>query len=289
MNRDQFLNNDHVLGFLDWVVPHLESLKVNLVITSSHFVPGGVNIKATGIEAVTDHYMWKSVGMDSGDWEVTQKHCSQLAKDIQDAVENDHHSGALDAAWRVIQWGGGSRGKGAYKFLSELDNDLIPYLKRTKEAFTLATADTEKICFSIKNMNAMQSKVHAFLAMDGLPIYDSRVAVAIATFVEAWRRGNVPAQIGIPEPLHFPSLNPRNKERIDISRKFPDAVKPKRLNSGAKSILLWSDAMIRLGWLMEKILDDHPDIFKHYDTLPARMRSLEAALFMVGYDVKCLA
>lgn len=59
----------------------------------------------------------------------------------------------------------------------------------------------------IEEMNSMLTKVHAFFALDGLPIYNSRVAAAIATLIELWRTESGRIQQTLPDPLKFPALS----------------------------------------------------------------------------------
>jgi hypothetical protein len=54
----------------------------------------------------------------------------------------------------------------------------------------------------------------------------------------------------------------------------------------ARTARSWSEAKIRLGWLMQRILADAPGLFK--GSMPERMHAFEASLFMIGYDVACL-
>lgn len=295
MNRHQFLNDPDVIAFTDWLAPQLQTLPVNLAIPHHpRFVPGGVSVNVSGIDAVTAAYMWRSTGMANGNWESTTAHCSLLAETLRAAVATNDVAGTLEAAWKIIQWGGGHKKNGAYKFLQKLDNKLILYLKQTSQAFSITNADTNTIVQPVMAMNSMLTKVHAFLATDGLPIYDSRVAVAIATLVETWRQASIPPDVltntPIPDALHFPTVNARNSARATVLRRFPNAVKPKHIHAyNPTSAQTWSGAKLRLAWLMEALLTKETPKGLEILALPDRMRALEAALFMIGYDVRCLA
>lgn len=53
----------------------------------------------------------------------------------------------------------------------------------------------------------------------------------------------------------------------------------------------WASAKVRLGWIMESILEKPPKLFSDCRPAPSladRMHSFEASLFMVGCDVTCL-
>ncbi len=293
MNRHTFIENSNVISFVEWMGAQLLSLPISLDIQSSKFVPGGISLDVQGIEAVTANYKWRASGMQLGDWEETSAHCESMSKAIQEAVATNDTSRSLDAAWAIIEWGGGNRKKGAYPILSGLGDALVSYLRQTRDAFRLDTGNTAGVAPPVIAMNAMLTKVHAFLATDGLPIYDSRVAVAMATLVEAWRRATIAsdqlASVSIPPELMFPSLAARNKQRERVTLRYADAVLPMHLYSyNERNAAIWSATKLRLGWLMEALLLAQPSIFKSAGRMPERMRALEAALFMIGYDVRCL-
>lgn len=294
MIRRDFANDPQVLAFVQWLAARLDTIQVQLNIPSHRrFVPSGVNVKVTGFNAVTTAYMWRATGMQNGDWKSTENHCGALASALQAAVAAGDLAGTQEAALRIIEWGGGNQTKGAYPFLMSLGANLVTYLQQTNRAFTLVTADTNSMVPPVEAMNSMLTKVHAFLAIDGLPIYDSRVAVATATLVEAWRQDTLPphmlAATPIPASLHFPTVNGRNLTRTTVWRKYPNATRPQHLSQyNRASAMAWSSAKIRLGWLMEELLASQPNVFPAATTLPEKMRALEAALFMIGYDVQCL-
>lgn len=96
----------------------------------------------------------------------------------------------------------------------------------------------------------MLTKVHALASSDGLPIYDSRVAVAIASLVELWRTARRTNGQPLPETLTFPAAYNSRTVRNDA---FPAAVSPGVIG-GANATVSWASAKVRLGWLMEKFL-----------------------------------
>jgi hypothetical protein len=68
----------------------------------------------------------------------------------------------------------------------------------------------------------MLAKLHALRATGGLPIYDSRVAAAIATLAQRWRfDANLPAT-RLPTELIFPAAD----RRRTVLCKFPNAESP---------------------------------------------------------------
>ena len=122
-----------------------------------------------------------------------------------------------------------------------------------------------------------------FYALDGLPIYDSRVAAAIATLIELWRRDTDRKSTSLPDILKFPATT-STRTVLDL---FPDGKHPSVMVYGhADTVAQWSGAKVRLGWLIKAIILNG-NLFNQIDEV-LRMRAFEASLFMIGYDVTCL-
>ncbi len=227
--------------------------------------------------------------MTTGNWAETCATLAQLSADLCLAVNTGNQDDAFAACKEILRWGGNRNPTvGALPFLTSkcVAQSLCNYLQSCKAAFVLNEADTTLLMPPVENMNAMLTKVHALNADDGLPIYDSRVAAAIGSLVEGWR---VSACITDPVPaeLAFPSTAINRT----VWRLFPDAQSPGHITyTGPDDILNWAVAKVRLGWLLEALANRSGTALKGLGaTVPQRMRALEAALFMIGYDVRCLA
>ena len=288
MNKQAFLADPDVKNFLAWLARELPRLKVRLDIKRSRFVPSGLQVEVTGLESVLAHYTWKSHGMASGDWVEASAHLAALAHALCDAVQRDSDPDALEACREILRWGG-NRGwhRGAYPFLSAraAAGVLCQYLKETSATFAVETADADALVPPIETLNSMLAKVHALYAEDGLPIYDARVAAAIASLVEMWRVATGKSGDPLPAPLTFPASTASRTVR----GLFPHANAPGVMAYGAPETTgQWASAKVRLGWVMESILGRLPELFAECCPAPSladRMHAIEAALFMVGYDV----
>ena len=291
MNKQAFLADQDVEDFLAWLTRELPRLKIRLDIKRSRFVPSGLQVEVTGLENVLPHYTWKSHGMASGDWAETRMHLAALADALRDAVQRDSDPDALEACREILRWGG-NRGwhRGAYPFLSAraAAGVLCQYLREAGAAFALDTADADALVPPIEMLNSMLTKVHALYAEDGLPIYDARVAAAIASLVEMWRVATDKSGDPLPAALAFPATTASRTVR----RRFPHAVSPGVMAYGAPETAgEWASAKVRLGWVMESILGKVPALFSDCCPAPSladRMHAFEASLFMVGYDVGCI-
>jgi hypothetical protein len=257
-------------------------MPIRLKIGKSRFVPTAVEAKVEGIQHLTPLYIWRSSGMSTGDWKETKSRLGALSSALSSAVAASDDREALAACKEILTWGGNrDLQKGAYPFLISTNSDigLCKYLSTTRDAFRLSVAHLDSL-LCVKLMNAMLTKVHALLADDGLPIYDSRVAAAIGALVEMWRRSVEPDTSSVPQPLIFPAtLSTRT-----VLRLFPTAPHPKVIvYNHADTPRIWSSAKVRLGWLMEMIL---PGFISASPAMT--MHDFEAALFMIGYDIACL-
>jgi len=288
MNKENFLADSCVKAFIAWSIKKLPHLKIHLQIGHSRFVPEGININATGLDDVLQNYMWKSTGIRTGDWGETVSYLNNLAKNLRNAVNSGNNETALSACNAILVWGGDRNRKvGAYPFLRDQPN-LCEYILETGKTFNLKTANEASLAAPngpVTRMNAMLTKIHALFSTDGLPIYDSRVAAAIATLIEYWRHESGQADDNLPSSLTFPATMTTRT----VLNLFPSAHHSGVMTYGAAGTVMtatqWTSAKVRLGWLMEDILKQSPSLFTQEAN---RMHAFEAALFMIGYDVTCL-
>lgn len=261
-------------------------------------------------DQVIENYHWRSSWIDkhgkqvlSDDWTSTKRSLNELSQWIRYEVDHGSKAGVLVAAKAIVRWGGDIAGqrtspKGAIPFLESLEN-LPEYLVATRSALSLSTADTNNTGV-ILGMNAMLTKVHALLATDGLPIYDSRVAGAISVLVERYRQTLAQPWTELPSALRFRATDRGNAKRrtIAISSTGTNVVDPGVMNrqNKIKCANEWAAAKIRLGWLLAAIIIEsdrlgdpvvEPSISLD-GSLAARMHAFEAGLFMLGFDVACL-
>ena len=294
MNKQQYLANADVAAFVDWFIDFFPQLTIRLKVKSSQFVPNGINKIMYGGHTLINDYLWKTSWSDatsrqviqSGDWLSTKSSISKLKSSLVNA-KND--TDLLQACYGVLEWGGERNPNyGARPFLTKKakQQQLVTYLQECKKRLNLQQANLNHLN-SIENMNAMLTKIHAFYNDDGLPIYDSRVAGAIAMLVELFRSSNNSNRWSnfSPSVLEFPVAD--QARRIPINYKS-DAVPVPILTANNQN--LWVSAKVKLGWLMQGILakleSKGQDWFVNESTLADKCRALEACFFMLGYDLQ---
>lgn len=188
--------------------------------------------------------------------------------------------------------------KGAIPFLEKLEN-LRGYFAVTQASLQLDQADLDKVD-EVLEMNAMLTKVHSLLSVDGLPIYDSRVAGAIGVLVERYRQSLNAPWTFLPELLTFRATDRSNvKRRVSrLSARGMSVIDPGVMDrqNKPKCAREWASAKVRLAWLLAEIINESdklgdpvisPSITLD-GSLTSRMHAFEAGLFMLGFDVDCL-
>lgn len=294
MNRSAFLQDPAVAGFTAWLASNADRLIVDLDIKRSRFVPQGIKRELRGMTAVLPHYVWRSEGTGASSWADTKQYLGQLAGALRRAIDAGDEDAAMAACGRILVWGGDRNPRvGASTFLEELHaaKRLVAYLDQARRAFGLDGAVLDAGDAPAARLNSMLTKVHALASADGLPIYDSRVAAAIATLVELWRRHDNLQDTPLPDSLAFPAtLASRTVRHL-----FNDAVAPGTMSYAAaktgQTARQWSSAKIRLAWLMADVLNKAGTLFADEGSADGtgRMHAFEATLFIIGYDVTCLA
>lgn len=292
MNKANYLADGDVQNFVVWLAGQLDAIPIKLNIPRSKFVPTAVvNVQITGLtNVIPSHYHWKAKGAPSGTWKATNVRLARLANMLRQAVAKGDDVRAFRACCSILNWGGDrNSANGATPFLRDMGSGLCAYIKNAGVALSLSTATLAAPKSPVNRMNSMLTKIHALYSTDGLPIYDSRVAAAIATLVEMWRRSTGAPLKATPRLLIFPAtLSTRS-----VKQKYPDAASPGTFSYDKKYVTTttnrWTEAKVRLGWLMSEVLSKNQAAFDGPSaSLASRMRSMEASLFMVGYDVACL-
>lgn len=204
----------------------------------------------------------------------------ELIKSIKE--ENNEHT--CRAAIDVMRWGGVSNGNVIW--LNANRSELVNILRRVRDA--LNTGETQNNALTETNLrfNAGMTKVYSLLADDFI-IYDSRVAAALGLAVTKYvNSGNE-----MIDELYFPcspakeSQNARRPKNRNPSRigdlKFP------KLNSGPKHVE-WN---LKASWILKAVVDLDKTKAGNFSqvsqtkNLGLSLRALEAALFMIGYDL----
>lgn len=298
MKREEFLQQANVHGFINWLLAELPARTFHLKMAHSRFVPGGLDVRATGLEAVLRHYVWSTSWVDaqgkavtSGRWEETRTSLDMLRSWLKNAITQHDEDQALAACLAILEWGGV---RGAIVFLKRLHaqgrlvayfTGLAPLMSLTSEtSLDVLDADT------VERFDAGLTKIHALLDDSGSPIYDSRVGAAMAMLYAQYvrySRGQPGEKLAKRHLLAFPSGTARGKQirnphGIDVE--FANAP---QFFSKAVSHQSWAQWQVKLGWILRAVLEQCDWFTAQEPDMASRCHAFEASLFMLGYDLRC--
>lgn len=300
MNKRQFLQTEDVSNFAGWLIERLPKLPIRLDFSASRFVPRGLRADVTGIEQVLPRYVWNTSWSDdgkpvqSGDWDSTRTSLQRLRRKLLDAYGARDEAAMLDACLAVLEWGGVSGARAFLRRKAE-QGQLVAYLGRVRAALALdADGDLDALDDTvIERFDAGLTKIHALLDTTGLPIYDSRVGAAISMLYALYRTETDAQKAvagGLPSPgLRFPSGGARGAQVRNpngLDKRYPSAP---QFYTTQVSDVSWAQNQVRLGWLLEEVLRRTDWFTTDGADLPGRCHAFEAALFMVGYDLRCVS
>jgi len=288
-NRAWFLGQPEVQAFIVWLRDKLDATELNLDILPSRYVPRGLQAQLTGISnIIPDFYRWKAAwtGRDgkpigSERWKATRRSMAELRAWLKDSLDQDDSDELTKACFAVLEWGGLKRAK-AFIHRLHREGRLVEYLRSAKNGLDLGGADLCHIDSSlIEDYDSGLTKIHALLSDDGLPIYDSRVAAGMAAFRYLFFKDTGRDT----RDLEFPVGASRGNQVRNLFQ-LEDHLGDPRLYSIAR--YRWAQAQIRLGWIMREVLS-RSELFAGEGDIESRMHAFEAALFMVGYDLRAIS
>ncbi|MBH3432656.1 hypothetical protein [Pseudomonas citronellolis] len=283
MKKSTYLTSPAIIQFVNWLATNLD----NGTLSHRH-----INRKSGGIwncGSLYDayaQYHWPHPALPhlsrpkGASFAHNAATLSALRGNLQNALHpapND--SAACIAAIDVMTWGGVRAGN--VRWLRANTQGLAKLLIDTRDA--LNTNDTSHPRLTNPNLrfNSGMSKVYSLIC-ESLIIYDSRVAAALGWIVvrycQATGLQQVPGELRLPWPPAKGASNPKQRNPSTGSFIFP------ALRSGA----LHAEWNLKASWLLEAVLSSpNAQSSKFVTSIPGgeRLRALEAALFMIGYDL----
>ena len=285
MNKQAYLNDKNVKGFTEFLHKCLLTFPHSYINRRSHKIWSCNNL----IEAV-ENYKWHFSYKNPTDTKITkgsklienEKSLKSLSDGIKSAYKSKNNQELLNYSIAICKWGGvlGSEKYGNQKTLITNSANLFELYSKTQKVITNNELK-DKDLRNIFNMNSGFTKIYSLL-FDNLIIYDSRVGAALCWLVKIYCTINNFSEI--PQSLNFTWAPSKEGE---------NASNPKNRNTGKylnKDFLCFagipdaqSSSMILSSWLIEKFVKNNVKIFGN--TTNEKMRSFEAALFMIGYDI----
>ncbi|KAK42366.1 hypothetical protein BG58_04805 [Caballeronia jiangsuensis] len=304
MKKTEFLTSSgSAFQFCDWLAKRLPELPLHLKFAHSRAVPGGLDAHVHGIEEVLQRYYWKAKFMDqhgkivvSDDWKSTRRSLHELGNWLRTSVAAGDETFAATAAFAILKWGGVSSAK---PFIERKRNEgaFCPYLLGLAPLFSLnCDVDTDQLTAeNVERFDSGMTKIHAIFDTTGSPIYDSRVGAALAMLFAIFLHETESPPQHVGNGLLFPSGEARGNQVRDpreLGLGLPGAP---QFYTGATPRHVWARWQVQTGWIIQSVLQRNPQLFASLESaddgnpFAARCHALEASLFMIGYDLRCLA
>ena len=198
----------------------------------------------------------------------------RIQAQLRDAMDHGDARRFLDSALSVLRWGGVLPHNRAT--LVGLGDTILEEFAGAMQQLQATSADTDGLS-KVRLMNAGFTKIYALL-LDGFPIYDGRAGAALGYLVRLY--GTDAGIEGTPSTLRFAWGAARGgagsrKNRNPSSDRF-------RFSGLRGDPHLHARCNLMAAWLLGAVSELGPS-----GDLPTtrRIRALEAALFMIGYEI----
>lgn len=290
MNRNTFLADADVAGFLDFFSRCLRHLEVDYVTNYPQIRPADQHFHVTGVAQAHARYAWPAKNTFVGppnpliyNWATTAAFLSTARAALRHAIAARNDPATWDAVNKILVWGLANR---APRVLTRLrtvciaphGGSISAFLAHTQAALALGVVDTAHINHAlIPYASSGTAKIHSLASTDGLIIFDSRVAATLGECINEYlrRRGTMT----IPDTLKiFIELN---HGRTNPLQRVPQPLANGVNHAGFVRDHRWIECQVRVSWMFEAVLQRNQDIFPNLP-LAQRTHHLEAACFMMG-------
>lgn len=286
MNKRKFLTQPEVVQFVNWLCENLPAMQFNLNFKASKYVTNGFKMQGVPFGEILTAYRWRVVvnGIEACDFDSTNNILSSLQENLISAIQVNDEQAAYHACCAILDWGGVPKSKPFLRAKAN-QNCLVQYLQSIKPLLDLnGDQHLESInSQSVESFNAGMTKVHALLDGSGSPIYDSRVGAAIAMLYAIYLQKNNLQATAI---LKFPSGPARGGQIRNPSDLDYEAGAP-QFYTRRVTPAQWAQSQLKLGWVIQKVLENKTSLFKNQGNIVDRSRAFEAGLFVIGYDLRC--
>lgn len=232
----------------------------------------------TRLESAFRKYVWKQQ-----DYNINKGILGNISNSLHTAIRNNNLMDFYLAALACLEWGTGNKRLKLYSANREWlwkRSRTTNLIQLFQDSFNVLSSRCPNLAgFEEKyRMNSGFTKIYS-LSFDDFIIYDSRVAAALGRLVTLYC-----AQSGltaIPGPLKF-SWSGTDKDKL---KRNPSVCNYQfgRINNNSVYHAEWN---IKANWLLKAVVERFGDGgFWELNDPQECLRALEAALFMVGYDV----
>jgi len=291
MNKREYLNS--ASGFIDYL-----SGVISGVEKFEHYYTGRSQVSTLKkpIKSLADalkEYKWPTGDNPIGDFEENDFILSSISNDLRSAYKEGDETSLLSAIDECLLWGDGYKKANLYKSnLEILKGQVVSRGLTYKDYLALANSILE--CtdkspsfgeFNRNNgpfaMTAGITKVYALLNDDFI-IYDSRVAAALGLFVTLYLE-----KIGrdsIDPLISFRWLGAKSGKSGNPANRNPSKPENNYIFDKINTHSQHAEWNVKANWVLAAALERSGGKFAGYTGQKA-LRAVEAALFMIGYDI----
>lgn len=260
MNRESFITDNTVNDFIQWLSTQLDG-DFNHTYKDDSW-------ECSSIYNAYEKYQWKGK-----DFSENAKELEQLSSDLKNSIANEDAEMCRTACLAILKWGGVLRGNKEKIEKIEEKGSLVQYLKDAKQKLTTGNIESRDYYKGVY-MSSGFSKIYS-LYMDDFIIYDSRVGAALGLLVRCYCEEKKLDKV--PELLRFAYGNKKGGKRKSRNPSKGNYTFPLLRNAGYYDNHIENN--LKANWVLKEALSSSSK-FKGLN-----LRSLEAALFMIGYKI----
>jgi len=282
LEKNVYLGNTDIKSFVTWMSANLDNK------TFKHYYFNRKSKERWDCESLYDaftNYHWRHSAIprlktpDGVTFASNNLALDALGKDLRKSLFPLHDDAvACRAAVDVMEWGGVRFGN--VRWLNAQTKGLAQLLEDTRKGLNAGDDQNSALTAGNLRFNAGMTKVYSLIC-DDFVIYDSRVAAALGWAVVKFCQDK--EMLTVPEALRFPwayakegakHADPKRRDPSEGDFHFP----------GLQSGHLHAKWNLRASWLLKAILGQAK--CSKFNRNPGEpLRKLEAALFMIGYDL----
>lgn len=281
MKKHEYLDLPHVRPFIDYLRTYLDKRPLPHRFT---FVKASQPWACTSLSDALQKYEWpirkEFASIATGNsFQANKQVLDSLASTLRRALAAGDSIALADAAIAVMKWGGTERGNTDVLRKMGQDGATVAYFLKAARVFGPDALDEAPLKNGHIRSNAGFTKIYSLLRNDFV-IYDSRVAAALALLVINY--GQEAGLDNVPAGLAFkvmPAKEGANARHRKLRQPEWRGLTFAKVNN---SHLAHARSNVMANWVLGEALQNTRF---HAATPSEDLRSLEAALFMVGYDL----
>lgn len=280
MYRNDYLHNENVVPFINWVIERINNDKFNHKYIQKR--PKGNLWECKSIYNAFENYNWnfkcelptKEI-LIGNTFNESEEVLSKISINMRKAFEIEDVELFKAYCISVLHWGG------VLKSNREKINSMVNPIEYFLGAVNKIDPKTVSLNDNFNNiiMNSGFTKIYSLL-IDNFMIYDGRVGAALGLLVRTYLEEQ--GVFEIPVELQFAFKNPKvsyaDKDELNKRNPSNNIYKFKKLTNNSK---LHINNNIRANWLCYEVAK-RSKFSQHENSI----RAFESALFMIGYDIR---